>query len=421
MTEHELDRWTTLVVAEARGQSLTPAARAERSMIEREQPELTGEASLWAEFTELEQPRVHEQDDADLIAAVLARAAVAEPPAKVETTRVRVQSGPSGAVVLFALAACVMIGLALGELRERGREAVDRGTSEPLGGAAMAVEPHTELRVATPGRHRLANNDCRRAGAGAKLCTREQVRFRVDASTSEHHVAIVLDEGQLHVDATALATQVEITTSAGVIRTQGIIDLRFDPSTGELKIDVIAGEAELTQGNATPLRLGMGATLSLMAASLAPVVGPESELTALEPVPAEKKSSQPPATDKPTPTADELLAAAQEALAASESAMAIERYQALIDQYPESGAAQIGSVSLGRLLLRQGRASEALTAFDRYLATDAHELIEEARYGRIRALRELGRAAEADEAIAAFLLAHPGSIHRGRLEDWQTP
>jgi tetratricopeptide (TPR) repeat protein len=419
MTEHELDRWTTLVIAEAQGRSLTPAARAERALIEREQPELAGEASLWAEFTQLERPRVREQDDVDLIEAVLARAAVAEPPAQAEAIRLRsaMTKGPSAAIVLLALAACVVLGLALGELRERGGEAVDRRSAEPLGGAAMAVEPSTQLRVATPGRHRLADDECRRAGAGAMLCTRDKVRFRVEARSTDQHVAIVLDEGQLHVDATALATHVEITTLAGVIRTQGIVDLRFDPSTGALDVDVIEGEAELTQGNAKPVRLGMGAALSLMAASLAPAATPEPGLLPEpEPVPAPAAKAKPSA-----PTADELLAAAQQALAAGESTMAIERYQTLIDQYPESGAAQIGSVSLGRLLLRQGRASEALAAFDRYLATDAHALIEEARYGRIRALRELGRTAESHEAITAFLTAHPGSIHRERLEDWQTP
>jgi TolA-binding protein len=418
MTEHELDRWTTLVVAEARGRSLTPAARAERVASEREQPELAAEAPLWAEFARLEQSRPGEQGDDEMLAAVLARAAVAEAPAKPQAIPTR--RAPALVAVVLALAACVLIGLALAQLRERGNEAVDRGTNEPLPGAAMAVEPDARLQVASVGRHRLDKNDCRRAGAGAKLCTREQARFRVEDRSSDRHVAIVLDEGQLHVDATALDVQLEITTPAGVIHTRGIVDLRFDPTTRELHIEILAGDAELSRADGTPVRLGMGATLSLVAATrhtLEP-----ADLAPPEPEPAEvAEPAEAPAKPKSSPpTADELLAAAQQALAEGESTTAIERYQTLIAEYPDSNAAQIGSVSLGRLLLRQGRASEALAAFDRYLATDAKTLIEEARYGRIRALRELGRSAEVDQAIDDFLAAHPGSIHRERLEDWQS-
>ncbi|MFV8753997.1 tetratricopeptide repeat protein [Nannocystaceae bacterium ST9] len=428
MTEHELDRWTTLVVAEARGRSLTPEARAERRRIEREQPELSGEASLWAEFAELEQARPREQDDDAMIADVLARAgaraAVEDPPNTRVVAAPRRRSAIGVASLLIGLAACVLLGLAIAELRERGSEAVDRGTHEPLGGAAMALEPHTELRIASAGQHRLADDECRRAGAGARLCTREQVEFRVGEHSSPHHVAIELEQGLLQIDATVDDTLVEVSTPAGVIRTHGIVELRFDPITGELDVDVIAGEAELVRGEVTPLRLGMGAALSLVA-------GRPHNLDPAELVPA---PSEPPAPAKSTrasepepesepsrPSADERLAAAQRALAEGESGQAIERYQTLIAEYPESRAAQIGSVSLGRLQLRQGRANEALAAFERYLESGASELIEEARYGRIRALRELGRKGDADEAIAAFLVAHPGSIHRERLEAWRTP
>jgi hypothetical protein len=439
MTENELIRWTRLVVAQARGCSLTPAARAERRQFEREQPELAGEASLWAEFAELEQPRPREQDDDAMIAAVLSRAAVREEPApepNPEPNRPR-RTVRGAATLLLALAACVLLGLVLERLRGLGSEAIDQGANEPLGGAAMVVEPHTELRVATPGEHRLARGDCRRTSTGATLCTRDRVQFRIDARSSPHRIALELEDGQLQIDATTDDTPVEVSTPAGVIRTHGIVDLRFDPSTDKLDIDVIAGEAELVRSQVAPLRLDAGATLSLLAGTVPPRMPSQGDPdhsasdhldhpdhphpghldAAAEPVAPAKPSVVKPAP----PTADELLAAAQRALADGASTMAIERYQVLIAEYPESGAANIGSVSLGRLLLRQGRGSQALAAFDRYLESGALELIEVARHGRIVALRELGRTAEADEAIAAFLLAHPGSIHRERLEAWRNP
>jgi hypothetical protein len=413
MTEDELMRWTTLVVAQARGSSLTPAARAERRQLEREQPELAGEVSLWSEFAEFEQPRPLEQDDEALIAAVLARAAIREEESELEPSRPR-RSVRGAATLLLALAACVLLGLILEELRGKGFEAVEQGENEPLGGASMVVEPHTDLRVATPGEHRLTRGDCRRTSSGATLCTRERVQFQIDAHDLE------LEDGQLHVDATIAEVPIEISTPAGVIRTRGIIELRFDPSTAKLDIDVIAGEADVVRSDVTPVHLGAGAVLSLVAEAAHEPMEAQPEGDQSEPV-REPVTPKPGVAKPPPPTADELLAAAQRALAEGASATAIERYQALIAEYPESGAATIGSVSLGRLLLRRGRASEALAAFDRYLDSGAIELIEVARHGRILALRELGRTAEANEAIAAFLAAHPGSIHRETLEAWQEP
>ncbi len=413
MTEDELVRWTTLVVAEARGRTLTPAARTERRQLEREQPELANEASLWSEFAEFEQPRPREQDDEAMIAAVLGRAAVRE---EFEAEVGRPQRSLRGAApLLLALAACVLLGLVLGELRGLGSEAVDQGESEPLGGASMVVEPHTELQIATPGEHRLADGDCRRTRSGVTMCTRERARVRIEAQASPQDVGLELEDGQLRVDASVAETPIEVATPAGVVRTHGLVELRFDPSTAELDVRILAGEAELIRSDETSVRLGSGAQLSLTADE--PPREPDRS-EAIEPIDTPIPAK--PSAAKPTPpTADELLAAAQRALAEGQSETAIERYQALIGQYPESGAANIGSVSLGRLLLRRGRASEALAAFDRYLDSGAVELIEVARHGRILALRELGRTAEAREAISAFLAAHPGSIHRETLEAWR--
>lgn len=72
MNEDELERWTSLVVAEAHGDALAPADRAARARIERSDPQLRSEASLWAEFAELAGPRAGEREAAELSAAVIA-------------------------------------------------------------------------------------------------------------------------------------------------------------------------------------------------------------------------------------------------------------------------------------------------------------------------------------------------------------
>jgi tetratricopeptide (TPR) repeat protein len=136
----------------------------------------------------------------------------------------------------------------------------------------------------------------------------------------------------------------------------------------------------------------------------------------VEPAPT-AEPARPRARSKPS--ADERLAAAQDALAEGHADEAIARYETLITEYPTSKAAAIARVSLGRLLLRQGRTRDALAAFDAYLAGDDRELAEEAEYGRIKALHALGERAELAAAIDAFLAAHADSIHRGKLDTWR--
>lgn len=410
MTEHELERWTTLVVADAQGRPLSEAARDERRRIEREQPELRSQAGLWAQFATLEQPDAAGSEgmsDAAMLAAVLARASETREPIASPSPRRRPLVRP--VVGLLALAACVALGLALGRLRDGVHEARSHSVAPALGGAVMTHDTPPAMQIATPGRHALGEGECRRAGA-TTVCTSEQARFRVPEPGPDA-VALEFEAGRLRIDASAELEGIAIQTQAGRVWAQGVIELVYDPRTGELLVEVVRGEAELIGTHGAPVRLGMGATLGLVAAA----PEPEPEPTTLRP------SAPPRAEPKPKPSADELLAAAQDALAAGETATAIARYDALIAEYPRTHAARAASVSLGRLLLRADRADEALAAFDHYLASDARELVEEARYGRIRALRELGRTRELDEAIASFLLAHPSSIHRERLEAWRSP
>ena len=122
----------------------------------------------------------------------------------------------------------------------------------------------------------------------------------------------------------------------------------------------------------------------------------------------------------PPPTAAVMLLRARELRARGRFAASAEAYRALRATHRQSGEARAALVSLGELELAQlGDPSGALQSFEAYLARGG-PLGQEAEYGRIRALRALGRTAAEVQAIEGFLAAHPSSAQerplRARLE-----
>lgn len=118
-------------------------------------------------------------------------------------------------------------------------------------------------------------------------------------------------------------------------------------------------------------------------------------------------------------SAGELLREAQEARAAGQRKRAAERYRRLVTLHPKSVEARSALVSLGQLELdelQQPRA--ALRHFEKYLRHPG-PLAEEAAYGRIRALRSLGRREAELDAIDQFLRAHTESGYAGALRSWK--
>lgn len=115
-------------------------------------------------------------------------------------------------------------------------------------------------------------------------------------------------------------------------------------------------------------------------------------------------------------TADALLSHAQEQLRDGKTRAAMRTYRRLVERFPESREAKAALVSMGRLALKLGEPKRALGHFDAYLAASAGPLVEEARYGRIRALRALGRDAQELKSIDAFLADHGTSIYAPRLK-----
>lgn len=438
MNDRELERWTTLVVAQARGEQPSKAEQAERHHIERDDAELCSEASLWAEFAELGQPRAGERDDAELTTSVLMALALDDPHASHPAQRDdhelieavltgakraarRTSAARASSAALLGLAACLGLAFGLVRLLERG-EASESERGPGHREAAMLAEPG-ELRIAEIGEHRLAADECVQTRDGTRLCARTAVSLRIAAGAQADQLVVALEQGELDIDTSDAGARVEIVTAAGSVIPRGLVRVRFDARGELLDIAVVRGESELVRVGSPAFRLGLGATLSLAAAASEPrdvaadAPAPAVSEPATRPVAARKRSEPKSSTEAASPDAG--LAAAQDALAAGQTSDAIVHYEGLIAAFPTSKQAAIARVSLGRLLLRKGRDLDALAAFDAYLAGDERELAEEAELGRIKALVALGRRDELERAIADFLAAHPGSIHRAKLESWR--
>jgi hypothetical protein len=115
------------------------------------------------------------------------------------------------------------------------------------------------------------------------------------------------------------------------------------------------------------------------------------------------------------PTAAELLERARDLRVRGRYQEANNAYQRLLREYSGSAEAQAALVSRGELQLSQlANPSAALASFDAYLRGGG-ALRQEASYGRIRALRRLGKLREAEIATRAFLSTYPRSVQAATL------
>ncbi len=131
-------------------------------------------------------------------------------------------------------------------------------------------------------------------------------------------------------------------------------------------------------------------------------------------------ASRPPPSRAPIASAATMFSAANTARRDGDFERAKRAYSDLIARYPSSDEARLARVSLGKLLLAKGNASDAEREFDQYLKGGHGQLAEEALVSRAESLKKLGRA-EAEALTWQRLLAeHPNSVYsaeaRGRLD-----
>ncbi len=121
-----------------------------------------------------------------------------------------------------------------------------------------------------------------------------------------------------------------------------------------------------------------------------------------------------PAASQPAPTAAELLARAQQARSVRDYAGAIHTYRLLLRLHPKSAVAPLAQISLAQLQLAQGDAKAALAGFEAYERSEG-ALSQEAHYGKIRALRALGRTADERAESRRFIERYPSSVQAADL------
>lgn len=114
-----------------------------------------------------------------------------------------------------------------------------------------------------------------------------------------------------------------------------------------------------------------------------------------------------------------MLKQAQRASAARRFDDAVKAYRRLIRRHPSRPESRPALVSMGRILLGPlGKPAAALRAFDRYLSrSKSGTLAQEASYGRIRALRALGKRQAELKALRSFLKRFPGAIQKESVEN----
>ncbi|MCP4677814.1 MAG: PEGA domain-containing protein [Deltaproteobacteria bacterium] len=121
----------------------------------------------------------------------------------------------------------------------------------------------------------------------------------------------------------------------------------------------------------------------------------------------------------------DLLSRARDRRQAGDWSGAVEAYEILLERFPGRSETSVALTSLGELQL--GRLKDPAAAkhnFDRYLRRFPDGVLaQEAAYGRIRALRQLGRNAEEAAALERFIDIYPSAVQaraaRQRLAELQ--
>ncbi|WP_437997665.1 tetratricopeptide repeat protein [Sorangium sp. So ce185] len=353
--EIDLDRLPAIFAAEARGEPIRPEDAALLRRAEQEDPELRGEAQLWAAIGKLGDERGAglELSDAALLERVLARAHVEPAPRSAARPRAAprpaLRRGVAGTLAGVA-AAATLLGALAAELIDGPAHA-----PPPAPGTGEALAPSSAPSAPAPG------EDAPSPGAGA--------------APSEPPGAPSPGAGAPSPGAGAAPSEPPGAPSPGA-------GAAAPPSAPSPRAGSAAGE---------PAATGAGD--------------------------ARDRAPQPPrprAEELPIGP-EALLLRAQARLGEGKTAEASAAYRALLAQHPSSPEARAALVSLGQIALRQGKPAEALGHFERYLAGPGGPLAAEARVGRVQCLRRLGRAADERAAIADFLSRHGQSVHAPRL------
>lgn len=253
------------------------------------------------------------------------------------------------------------------------------------------------------------------AAMGSEACgTRDDARACLtpgSRGTFENDGNLQLHEGTARVEA-----QGPIVLALAGVGVQATTDAaNFSATSRALAWTVAVESGTVTVTDADGASQVLEAGESADSEPLAKVAGdaPQTSESSADSEPSEHAG----ASSKPVPGADTLLELARSQRAARDFAAAARTYEQLIRAHPNSPKVRATLVSLAQLY--QGPLDDpakALRHFDRYLERGG-PLAEEAHYGKIRALRSLGRAGEAKTEVDAFLRTYPDSAYADALRN----
>ena len=440
----EYERWTDLADREATGERLTDADREFLERFAREDELAMAEAALWDEMSNLD-------TGGDEVSALrIADRAVEIVSKKAPSRSSRTWMWAVGGVVAAAAAGALFISsgqsdqksalleLSLGDVSVAGarvemgaRVGAGKEVTIARGAACLALEPKMHA--------------CFREGSVVKLSSLGAPQRRLDLVSGRVDVALApLPPGERFsvvangTWSTAVGTAysvevlangaVETIVHEGKVRVGGetsgdlVIAHKIGLSQGGVKVEDLGDHSRTETADwkalgqvaersiEAPIPVAETPAVDTVEAPASPEPGVATGPTKVEPPRAAPRAIEPPAS------AAELLALARQALREKRWADAATSYRSIVGTFPSSPEAHTVLVPLANLEVdRLGQAAQGLKHLDAYLSTGG-PLVVEARLGRIRALRSLGRTADEASAIDEFLAAHPKSLEAESLK-----
>jgi hypothetical protein len=221
-----------------------------------------------------------------------------------------------------------------------------------------------------------------------------------------------------------------IQTSAGSVTAVGTIFSVEVGAPGPTVARVLRGEVAVQAiGAQAARRLRAGESTQVDAASAVVALTAEERSRELSLLPSEARAEKPltkAERAKGAVSEDDPFARARLLRGRGQFAAAAALYESIHQASPESASGRAALLGLAELRLSDLHdAAGALRAFDAYLAGGNNALSREAAFGRIRALRALGKSGQERAAIEAFLRAYPSGPEaeslRQRLSDVRGP
>jgi hypothetical protein len=298
---------------------------------------------------------------------------------------------------------------------------VSAGGDAAVGAARSTVVMQNTSAIAAPSAVESAVSPLRSAEAGCSeiltgivVCTAPGTTLTGQDLESKARV-LRLGRGRVVVSLVPqpAGTSFSIVTAAGSVTAVGTVFSVESAEDGTITARVVEGKVAVREKDVpAPRPLRAGESLRLGAAKPSTLTSEERERD-LALLPVELRAAHPnesapsPSASAPASTPEALLQQALALRAQGQFRRAAEVYRQIYEAGPGSAAGGAALVSLGEISLSSlNDPRAALAAFDAYLALGG-ALSQEAAFGRIRALRALGRTADERTAIERFVARYP--------------